>query len=240
MRWQVLHIPGDLTSAVMIWVACARVRKTGPPSHIHWLHVWSKQPQTSVRRGLQYRTIANDVKIRQKKENWSVWKCHSYENNHIKIKAFKQIMSISVRKRTFGHVRPVKIQSRLCGWAGRFESSLGAHVNYFFWHCDFYMVEGQFSISTAVPLPVTQIYLFKYIENFTIKNYKFSDKNSNIFFHISAQNIDCGYSLEPPCRDGSNEYHNLCFWTEIRKNNVFPCKPQFYYIKVGFKGVKII
>ena len=30
-------------------------------------------------------------------------------------------------------------------------------------------------------------------------------------FHISAQNIDCGYSLEPPRRGGSNEYHNLCF-----------------------------
>ena len=24
------------------------------------------------------------------------------------------------------------------------------------------------------------------------------------------------------------------------ENNVYPCKPQFYYIKVGFKGVKII
>ena len=24
------------------------------------------------------------------------------------------------------------------------------------------------------------------------------------------------------------------------KNNVYPCKPQFYYKKVGFKGVKII
>ena len=32
--------------------------------------------------------------------------------------------------------------------------------------------------------------------------------------------------------------HNLCFCAEIRKNNVHPCKPQFYYIKVGFKGVK--
>ena len=30
-------------------------------------------------------------------------------------------------------------------------------------------------------------------------------KNSDIF-HISAQNIDCGYSLEPPRRGGSNEY----------------------------------
>ena len=24
------------------------------------------------------------------------------------------------------------------------------------------------------------------------------------------------------------------------KNNVYPCKPKFYYIKVGFKGVQII
>ena len=32
----------------------------------------------------------------------------------------------------------------------------------------------------------------------------FSDKNSDIF-HISAENIDCGYSLEPPRRGGSNE-----------------------------------
>ena len=29
---------------------------------------------------------------------------------------------------------------------------------------------------------------------------------------------------------------NLCFREKIRKN-VYPCKPQFYYIKVGCKGV---
>ena len=29
---------------------------------------------------------------------------------------------------------------------------------------------------------------------------------------------------------------NLCIWAEIRKNNVYPCKLQFYYIKVGFQG----
>ena len=33
----------------------------------------------------------------------------------------------------------------------------------------------------------------------------FQIKNSDIF-HISAQNIDWGYSLEPPRRGGSNEY----------------------------------
>ena len=30
--------------------------------------------------------------------------------------------------------------------------------------------------------------------------------------------------------------HNLCFRAKIRKN-VYPCKPQFYYIKVGCKGM---
>ena len=54
-------------------------------------------------------------------------------------------------------------------------------------------------------------------------------ENSDIF-HISAQNIDCGYSLEPPRRGGSNEYpqsmfaeavltstHNLCFEQKYEK-----------------------
>ena len=30
------------------------------------------------------------------------------------------------------------------------------------------------------------------------------------------------------------------FLSRIKKNNVYPCEPQFYYIKVGFKGVEII
>ena len=37
-------------------------------------------------------------------------------------------------------------------------------------------------------------------------------KNENFqifFFHISAQNIDCGYSLEPPRRGGSNKYPQI-------------------------------
>ena len=46
-------------------------------------------------------------------------------------------------------------------------------------------------------------------EHFQIKN---SDK-----FHIPAQNIDCGYSLEPPRRGGSNEYSQSMYWAEIRK-----------------------
>ena len=86
---------------------------------------------------------------------------------------------------------------------------------------------------------ITKTRLFKYIENFTSKIWKFSDKNSDIF-HISAQNIDCGYSLEPHRRGGSNEYPQSVVLSRNKKNNIYPCKPQFYYIKVGFKGVKII
>ena len=58
-----------------------------------------------------------------------------------------------------------------------------------------------------------------------------------IFLHISAQNIDCGCPLEPPRRSGSNEYPQYMFLNRNKKNNVYPCKPQFYYIKLGFKGV---
>ena len=74
----------------------------------------------------------------------------------------------------------------------------------------------------------------------TSKNEKFQIKKTFDIFHISAQNLDCGYSLEPPRRGGSNEYPQSRFLCKIKKNNVYPCKPQFYYIKVGFKGVKII
>ena len=63
-------------------------------------------------------------------------------------------------------------------------------------------------------------------------------KNSGSF-HISAQNIDYGYSLEPPRRGGSNEYPQSMFLSRNKKNNVYPCKPQFYFIKVGFKGSKL-
>ena len=71
------------------------------------------------------------------------------------------------------------------------------------------------------------------------KNENFSDKNSDIS-QISAQNIDCGYSLEPPRWGGSNEYPQSMFLNRNKKNNVYPCKPHFYYIKMGFKGVNII
>ena len=54
----------------------------------------------------------------------------------------------------------------------------------------------------------------KHYENTPIQIYwKFNHQKIAIFqikksdiFHISAQNIDCGYSLELPHQGGSNEY----------------------------------
>ena len=71
------------------------------------------------------------------------------------------------------------------------------------------------------------------------KNENFQIKHFDIF-QISAKNIDCGYSIEPPRRGGSNEYSQFMFLSRNKKNNVYRCKPQFYYIKVRFKGVNII
>ena len=79
-------------------------------------------------------------------------------------------------------------------------------------------------------LPITKTRLFKYNENFTIKNENFQMKNSGSF-HSSAQNIYCGYFLEPPTRGGSNEYSQSMFLNRNKKINVYPCKPQFYCIK---------
>ena len=85
-------------------------------------------------------------------------------------------------------------------------------------------------------------------ENMPIKIYrKFHLQKLKIFklkktdiYHISAQNIECGYSLELPRWGSSNEYPQSMVLSRNKKNNVYPYKPQFYYIKVGFKGVKII
>ena len=60
------------------------------------------------------------------------------------------------------------------------------------------------------------------------KHEKFQMKNSDIF-HFSAQSIDCGYSLELPRRGDSNEFPQSTFLSRNKKNNVYPCKSQFYY-----------
>ena len=59
---------------------------------------------------------------------------------------------------------------------------------------------------------ITKTRLIKYIDNFSTKKKlkNFRQKKFDIFL-ISAQNIDCGYLLEPPLRSGSNEYPQSMF-----------------------------
>ena len=59
-----------------------------------------------------------------------------------------------------------------------------------------------------------------------------------MIFNIFAQYLHCGYKLEPHRRGGSNEYPQCRFWIKTKKIR-YTCKPHFFYIKVGFKGVYI-
>ena len=60
--------------------------------------------------------------------------------------------------------------------------------------------------------------LFKYTANFTIQKMKIFRLKFKYFFHISAQSIECGYSLEPPLR---GEYPQSMFSSINKKNNVY-------------------
>ena len=63
----------------------------------------------------------------------------------------------------------------------------------------------------------------------------------NDILYIFAQNIDCGYTLEPPRpiepprRGGSNEYPQSMFWIKDNKNRYTPVNPIFLY-KGGVQG----
>ena len=73
---------------------------------------------------------------------------------------------------------------------------------------------------------ITKTRPFKYIENFTTKIGNFQIKKNDIFLFFS-QNIDCGYSLEPPRRGGSNEYPQCMLFSKIRKIMYTPVNPSF-------------
>ena len=58
---------------------------------------------------------------------------------------------------------------------------------------------------------ITKTYLY----NFDFYIVKLGFTGVYIIFLISAKNRDCGYSLEPPRRGGSNEYPQSMFLAEI-------------------------
>ena len=78
----------------------------------------------------------------------------------------------------------------------------------------------------------------KCTENFTTKNWKFSNKKLWYFSYFSSKHR-LWVLFRTARRCGSNEYPQSMFKNRTKKNNVYTCTPPFYYIKVGFKGVKI-
>ena len=84
--------------------------------------------------------------------------------------------------------------------------------------------------ATKVSLYITKTCLCN-IQRFLKQN--FQQKNFDIIF---AQNIDCGYTLEPPRRGGSNEYPQSMFWSKNKKNRYTPAYPSFAIYKWGLRG----
>ena len=70
-----------------------------------------------------------------------------------------------------------------------------------------------------MPMQLPEIFLALTIENFQLKNFD--------IFLIFAQNIDCGYTLEPLRRGGSNEYPQSMFWSKNKKNRYIPANPSY-------------
>ena len=64
-------------------------------------------------------------------------------------------------------------------------------------------------------------------ENKPIQIYRKIQIKISDIFHISVQNINCLYSLEPPRRGGSNENPQCMFWAEIRNTMYTPVNPSF-------------
>ena len=59
------------------------------------------------------------------------------------------------------------------------------------------------------------------------KKDKFQIRKKSDIFHIPAQIIDCGHSLEPPRRGGSNKYPQLMFLSRNKKIMYTHVNPSF-------------
>ena len=70
-------------------------------------------------------------------------------------------------------------------------------------------------------LPMQYTVILKFVKNENVQQ-----KIYNIFL-IFAQNIDCGYTLEPPRQGGSNKYSQSMFWSKNKKNRYTPAYPSF-------------
>ena len=142
-------------------------------------------------------------------------------------------ISLNVKKHTFRHLCLAKIQISLYFHIVWPESSLGA-----FWiardakflhadNKDSWCSWTHWFESSLGPHVSTQKYW--YLSQCMTKPH-YENTPIQIYWKISPPKTDCF------------QIKILIFFhiSKIRKNSVYPCEPQFYYIKVGFKVVKII
>ena len=73
-----------------------------------------------------------------------------------------------------------------------------------------------FNIKNSWATTITKTRLFKCIENFTSKNWKFSAKKLRYFLYFCSKHR-LWYSLEPPRRGGSNDYPQSMFLSRNKK-----------------------
>ena len=89
------------------------------------------------------------------------------------------------------------------------------HINFLHGDCK---ADLHHSITKTCPCN-KEIFLALKIEHFLLKNFD--------IFLIFAQNIDCGYTLEPPSRGSFNEYTQSMFCSKNKKNRYTPANPSF-------------
>ena len=88
------------------------------------------------------------------------------------------------------------------------------------------MVKKPFSLRKHAHMIYSKFFRSK-IDNFQRKIFD--------IFLIFAQNIDCGYTLEPPRRGGFNEYPQSMFWSKT-KNIGIPLHTPVLLYKSGVLG----
>ena len=70
----------------------------------------------------------------------------------------------------------------------------------------------------------TPIEIYRKFHLQKLKIFRKKQQQKNLIFFIFLLKTDCGYSLEPPHRGGSNEYTQSMFLSKNKKNNVNPSK----------------
>ena len=77
-----------------------------------------------------------------------------------------------------------------------------------------------------------------YWKFYTTKKWKFSDKKFWYFSYFCSKHW-LWVLLRTASVRRLQRVPTIYVLSRNKKNNVYPCKPKFYCIKVGFKGVKI-